>query len=80
MTTPQGCYVSLDRIRLLPSRFSENMARDLAYLKKLDPDRMLYNFRKAFGVPTDAEPIYGWDAPDGLLRGHSTGHFWKSRK
>ena len=75
MTTPQGCYVSLDKIRLLPSRFSENMARDLAYLKKLDPDRMLYNFRKAFGVPTDAEPIYGWDAPDGLLRGHSTGHF-----
>lgn len=55
--------------------FSVNFAGDLQYLAKLDCDRMLYNFRTAFGEPTSAEPIYGWDAPDGLLRGHSTGHF-----
>lgn len=74
--TPSGRYAPLSFIRLLPdSPFRANMERDLCYLRKLDPDRMLYNFRAAFGVPTDAEPIYGWDAPDGLLRGHSTGHF-----
>ena len=73
---PSGRYASLSSIRLTPpSLFADNMERDLAYLRKLDADRMLYNFRKAFGVPTDAEPIYGWDAPDGLLRGHSPGHF-----
>ena len=55
--------------------FSVNFAGDLAYLAELDCDRMLYNFRAAFGETPDCEPVYGWDAPDGLLRGHSTGHF-----
>ncbi len=76
MIKPSGTYLPLSDIRLSPvSAFSANMERDLRYLKKLDADRMLYNFRAAFGVETSAEPIYGWDAPDGLLRGHSTGHF-----
>ncbi len=55
--------------------FSTNFAGDLKYLASLDCDRMLYNFRRAFGETPDCEPIYGWDSPDGLLRGHSTGHF-----
>ncbi|MGN1345294.1 MAG: beta-L-arabinofuranosidase domain-containing protein [Eubacteriales bacterium] len=55
--------------------FSVNFAGDLRYLAELDCDRMLYNFRTAFGETPACEPIYGWDAPDGLLRGHSTGHF-----
>jgi len=69
-------YLPLTEIRLAEGNpFYERMARDLSYLKKLDCDRMLYNFRRAFGEETDAEPVYGWDSPDGLLRGHSTGHF-----
>ena len=56
--------------------FAQNMGRDLEYLKVMDADRMLYNFRTAFGADTKgAEPLTGWEAPDGLLRGHSTGHF-----
>lgn len=56
--------------------FGQNMARDLEYLKIMDADRMLYNFRDAFGVSTEgAEPLTGWEEPTGLLRGHSTGHF-----
>ncbi|MBE6710530.1 MAG: hypothetical protein E7579_05360, partial [Ruminococcaceae bacterium] len=55
--------------------FSVNFTGDLAYLAALDGDRMLYNFRAAFGENPACEPVYGWDAPDGLLRGHSTGHF-----
>lgn len=74
--TPKGFYPPLGSITLSgKNAFSENMARDIRYLKFLDCDRMLYNFRRTFGVPTDAEPIYGWDSPDGLLRGHSTGHY-----
>lgn len=73
----KGFYPPLTEIRLAAGNaFYDRMARDLAYLKKLDCDRMLYNFRKAFGEDTrGAEPIHGWDEPDGLLRGHSTGHF-----
>lgn len=56
--------------------FGQNMARDLEYLKIMDADRMLYNFRSAFGVDTEgAQPLTGWEEPTGLLRGHSTGHF-----
>ncbi|MBQ9718974.1 MAG: glycoside hydrolase family 127 protein, partial [Clostridia bacterium] len=57
------------------SAFAVNFAGDLRYLAELDCDRMLYNFRAAFGEEPSCEPVYGWDAPDGLLRGHSTGHF-----
>lgn len=56
--------------------YGENMARALEYLKLMDADRMLYNFRKTFGQDTKgAQALTGWDAPTGLLRGHSTGHF-----
>ena len=56
--------------------FGQNMARDLEYLKVMDADRMLYNFRDAFGQDTKgADPLTGWEEPTGLLRGHSTGHF-----
>ena len=76
MVAPKGRYARLEKIRLLEgSAFAGNMARDLMYLRRLDADRMLYNFRVAFGIPTNAEPLGGWESPDGLLRGHSTGHF-----
>lgn len=56
--------------------FGQNMSRDLEYLKVMDEDRMLYNFRLTFGEDTKgAEPLTGWEDPTGLLRGHSTGHF-----
>lgn len=56
--------------------YTENRNRDLEYLRLLDADRMLYNFRSAFGQDTcGAKPLGGWDEPMGLLRGHSTGHF-----
>lgn len=58
--------------------FGQNMARDLEYLKVMDADRMLYNFRDAFGqdeANEGIEPLTGWEEPTGLLRGHSTGHF-----
>ncbi len=56
--------------------FPENQKRTLDYLTLLDADRMLYNFRRAFGLDTkNALPPGGWEEPAGLLRGHSTGHF-----
>lgn len=56
--------------------YNENNERALEYLKIMDADRMLYNFRATFGQSTKgAAALTGWDEPSGLLRGHSTGHF-----
>lgn len=73
----QAAPAPMEDIALSPgSIFYENQGRCLDYLRLLDADRMLYNFRKAFGVSTkDAMPLGGWEEPSGLLRGHSTGHF-----
>ncbi len=74
--TLKGTYARLGSVILnKKGRFFENRERDLEYLRLLDCDRMLYNFRAAFGVENKCEPLGGWEEPKGLLRGHSTGHF-----
>lgn len=45
------------------------------YLKSLDPDRLLHNFRENAGLPSGAKPLEGWEAPWIGLRGHFTGHY-----
>ncbi len=56
--------------------FTGNRDREYSYLLFLDDNRMLYNFRTAAGLSTQgAAALGGWDAPDVLLRGHSTGHY-----
>lgn len=70
--------ISLDSIGDQGSILTQNRDRDLAYLKLLDNKRMLYDFYMTFGENDkikDVEPLGGWDAPTGLLRGHSTGHY-----
>lgn len=48
----------------------------LAHLKMVNIDCLLYNFRTAAGLPADNQlKMTGWDAPDGNLRGHTTGHY-----
>ncbi|MGD6748376.1 beta-L-arabinofuranosidase domain-containing protein [Streptomyces sp. BH106] len=64
----------LDAVALLPGVFRDNQARNTAYLHFVDIDRLLHTFRKNVGLPSDAEPCGGWEAPDVELRGHSTGH------
>lgn len=64
-------------VKLLPGTvFWENRERDIAYLKSINVDQMLYNFREAAGLDTKQAPaMTGWDSPDGNLRGHTTGHY-----
>ena len=45
------------------------------YLKSLDPDRLLHNFRVNAGFPSDAKPLEGWESPKIGLRGHFVGHY-----
>lgn len=72
----KGRFSSLsDAVLKKNGAFFENRERTLSYLRLLDCDRMLHNFRKAFSVESNAEPLGGWEEEKGLLRGHSTGHF-----
>ncbi|MEO6520803.1 MAG: beta-L-arabinofuranosidase domain-containing protein [Mucilaginibacter sp.] len=46
-----------------------------AYLKSLDPDRLLHNFRVNAKLPSTAKPLEGWEAPGIGIRGHFVGHY-----
>ncbi|PYR93483.1 MAG: glycosyl hydrolase [Acidobacteria bacterium] len=65
----------LDEVRLLDSPYRDAMIRDQEYLLSLDEDRLLHNFRVTAGLPSSAQPLGGWEAPDVELRGHSAGHY-----
>lgn len=60
---------------LRPSWIKEREDLNTSYLKSLDPDRLLHNFRVNAGLPSDAKPLEGWEAPYIGLRGHFTGHY-----
>jgi DUF1680 family protein len=65
----------LQDVRLLDGPFKAAMLRDQQYLLDLDPDRLLHNFRVNAGLPSTAQPLGGWEAPDVELRGHTVGHY-----
>ena len=47
--------------------YTENKDRAMEYLKLMDADRMLYNFRATFGQDTKgAQALTGWDEPVSL--------------
>lgn len=61
------------------SPFKAAQDRTHEFLRSVDDDQMLYNFRRAAGLDTLGAPeMIGWDSPDGLLRGHTTGHYLSS--
>ena len=74
---PGRTHPPLRSVRLLPGTpFFDAQQKMLRFLAEQDTDSLLYNFRKAAGLPTgDAEPMTGWDAWDCKLRGHTTGHY-----
>ena len=45
------------------------------FLKSLDVDRLLHNFRVNAGLPSSAKPLEGWEAPAIGIRGHFVGHY-----
>jgi uncharacterized protein len=66
----------LDQVRLAPGRWLDNMNRTLSYLRFIDVDRLLYNFRRNHGLSTmGAQACGGWEAPTFEFRSHSQGHF-----
>jgi uncharacterized protein len=78
-TAPQLEAFPLAVVRLLDGPFLEAQKRDEAYLLKLEPDRMLHNFRLNAGLEPKA-PVYGgWESvqtwADIRAHGHTLGHY-----
>ncbi len=66
---------SLKQIRLLDGPFKDAMELDRKYLHDLSSDRLLHTFRLNAGLPSSAQPLGGWESPNGELRGHTMGHY-----
>ena len=71
---PQGA------VRLLEGPFKTMQDVDHAYLMRLEPDRLLAQFRVEAGLEPKAKPYGGWEAPaqpgkTWSLAGHSLGHY-----
>jgi hypothetical protein len=66
---------SLQDVRLLPGPFKHAMDLDHEYLLSLDVERLLHTFRINAGLPSQAQPLGGWEAPECELRGHFVGHY-----
>ncbi len=64
----------LKDVRLLDSRFKENMERDGKWLLSIDNNRLLHSWRVNAGMRTNARPFGGWEGLDVELRGHTMGH------
>ncbi|MFI1992949.1 beta-L-arabinofuranosidase domain-containing protein [Actinoplanes sp. NPDC020271] len=66
----------LGQVRLTAGRWLDNQTRTLNYLRFVDVDRLLYNFRANHGRSTGgATANGGWDAPNFPFRTHMQGHF-----
>jgi uncharacterized protein len=79
--TPALYSFDLQQVRLLNSRFKQNMDREQAWLLAIDTRRLLHSFRTNAGVYDaneggyfDIKKLAGWESLDCELRGHTTGH------
>src|SRR6185437_6549520 len=66
---------AMTEVRLLPGSFQNAQQANLAYLRRLETDRLLHDFRINAGLPSSSQPLGGWEKPDCELRGHFIGHF-----
>lgn len=66
----------LGQVRLTASRWLDNENRTRNYLRFVDADRLLYNFRANHRLSTQgAASNGGWDGPTFPFRTHAQGHF-----
>jgi DUF1680 family protein len=68
----------MQQVRLGEGPCKSAMEADRQYLRSLPPDRLLHTFRINAGIPSSAQPLGGWEAPDCELRGHYAGGHYLS--
>src|ERR1019366_4163280 len=65
----------MSQVRLLDGPCKQAADYNRAYMMRTAPDRLLHTFRLNAGLASSAQPLGGWEAPGGELRGHTTGHY-----
>src|SRR6185312_11043933 len=65
--------VPLETVRLTPSPYLDAVTSNLVYLKRLEPDRLLHNFRKQAGLEPRGAVYGGWESD--TIAGHTLGHY-----
>jgi len=68
----------MKQVRLGKGPCTNAMEANRRYLQSLPPDRLLHTFRINAGLPSSAQPLGGWEAPDCELRGHFAGGHYLS--
>jgi len=63
----------LEAVRLTPSPYLDAVKANTGYLKSLEPDRLLHNFRLYAGLEPKGEIYGGWE--EETIAGHTLGHY-----
>jgi hypothetical protein len=63
----------LESVRLTPSPFLDAVSANLAYLKRIVPDRLLHNFRVHAKLEPKGAVYGGWESD--TIAGHTLGHY-----
>jgi DUF1680 family protein len=63
----------LEAVRLTPSIYLDSVNSNIRYLHKVEPDRLLHNFRVHAGLKPKGEPYGGWERD--TIAGHTLGHY-----
>lgn len=66
---------TLRQVQLEPGPLKEARDWNRRYMMRVPSDRLLHNFRVTAGLPSNARPLGGWEAPKSELRGHFVGHY-----
>lgn len=70
---PRAQPLPLNRIRLLPSPYLTAVEANRAYLHRLEPDRLLHNFRTQAELEPKGAVYGGWESD--TIAGHTLGHY-----
>src|SRR3974390_2571892 len=65
----------LTEVRLSAGPCRDAQEANRRVLHKIPVDRLIHNFLVNAGLPSQVQPLGGWERPDCELRGHFTGHF-----
>lgn len=65
---------ALNEVTITEPAFAAARESDVAFIKRLDPDRLLSAFRRSAGLPDQGkDPYGGWE--DSRIGGHTMGHY-----
>lgn len=72
--TAKAQSFNLSDVKLLDSRFKQNMERDAKWMLSINNASLLHTWRLNAGIASNAQPLGGWESPNCELRGHIMGH------